>query len=169
MNNDAQARAVLSTVRVAYDLDRAPLAIQSSAVAPWLGDPVSLDPNATVAFSQHFGTILALSALAVGAHTVRVRIYLSGVRFEDLGNVTFFVDAAGTEPASDPASRIETAAWVLTFPSRPAVDPSSRPLALTYSVAGRWRIRVSRSASSSHPLAAHITSSRAGIPSGKDS
>jgi hypothetical protein len=91
-----EARAVFSTIAVSYQLDGSPLAIETSAVAPWLGDPTSLDPNATVAFSQHFGTILAPADLSVGAHTERVRIYQNGVLVDDLGDVTFFVDAAGT-------------------------------------------------------------------------
>jgi hypothetical protein len=92
----AQAAAIFSTIGVSYQLDGAPLAIETSAVKPWLGDPTSLDPNATVAFSQHFGTILAPSDLSVGAHTERVRIYQNGALSDDLGDVTFFVDAAGT-------------------------------------------------------------------------
>lgn len=92
----AQAAAVFSTISVSYELDGAPLAIETSAVTPWLGDPTTLDPNATIAFSQHFGTILAPSDLSVGAHTERVRVYENGVLSDDLGDVTFFVDAAGT-------------------------------------------------------------------------
>jgi hypothetical protein len=96
VRNVSQARAVFSTIAVTYQLDGSPLAIHSSAVTPWLGDPTSLDPNATVAFSQHFGTILAPADLSVGAHTERVRLYQNGLNVDDLGDVTFFVDAAGT-------------------------------------------------------------------------
>ena len=91
-----EARLLFATVAVTYELDGAPLAIDVTAVKPWLGDPTSLDPDATVAFAQVSGAILAPEALSVGAHTERVRIYIDRVLSDDLGDVTFFVDAAGT-------------------------------------------------------------------------
>jgi hypothetical protein len=91
-----EARDLYATFQVTYELDGAPLPIMVTAVKPWLGDPTTLDPNATVAFVQTSGAILAPDALSVGPHTERVRFYVGGTLFDDLGDVTFFVDAAGT-------------------------------------------------------------------------
>lgn len=90
------ARMHFAAIEVTYELDGAPLAIDVTPVKPWLGDLASLDPEATVAFARVSGTILAPEDLSVGAHTERVRIYIDGVLSDDLGDVTFFVDAAGT-------------------------------------------------------------------------
>lgn len=95
VHNVGEARGLFATIRVTYELDGAPLATQVTPVMPWLGDPTTLDPNATVAFSQRSGAILAPDALSVGAHTERVRVFVGGVLFDDLGDVTFYVDAAG--------------------------------------------------------------------------
>jgi hypothetical protein len=91
-----EARRHFATIEVTYELDGAPLAIDVTPVKPWLGDLASLDPEATVAFAQVSGAILAPEDLSVGAHTEHVRIYIDGVLSDDLGDVTFFVDAAGT-------------------------------------------------------------------------
>jgi hypothetical protein len=91
-----EARAFFATVEVTYELDGAPLATDVTPVKPWLGDLAGLDPDATVAFAQVSGAILAPDELSVGAHTERVRVYIDGVLSDDLGDVTFFVDEAGT-------------------------------------------------------------------------
>jgi hypothetical protein len=92
----AEARGVFAAIEVTYQLDDAPLAVENTPVRPWLGDPATLDPSATVAFGRNTGAIFAPDDLAVGAHTERVRLFDHGVLTDDLGDVTFFVDAAGT-------------------------------------------------------------------------
>jgi hypothetical protein len=96
VHNVGEARRLFATLQVTYELDGASLPIMVTPVKPWLGDPTTLDPNATVAFVQTSGAILAPDALGVGAHTEHVRIYDGGALFDDLGDVTFFVDAPGT-------------------------------------------------------------------------
>jgi len=91
-----EARAFFATVQVTYQLDGAPLAVSVTAVQPVQGDVTSLDPNATVAYHQKTGAILAPDALSVGPHTEQVRLFQNGVLTDDLGPVTFYIDAAGT-------------------------------------------------------------------------
>jgi hypothetical protein len=91
-----EARILAAAVEVTYELDGAPLPVERTPVKPWLGDPTTLAPDATVAFSFHTGAVLAPDALAPGAHTERVRIYIDGVLWDDLGDVTFHVDPSGT-------------------------------------------------------------------------
>jgi hypothetical protein len=91
-----EAKTAFGSTEVTYALDGAPLAVRVTPVEPFLGDLASVDPNATVGYHQKTGAILAPAALSVGAHTERVRYYEGGVLFFDLGDVTFYVDAAGT-------------------------------------------------------------------------
>jgi len=91
-----EAKALFATIRVTYELDGAPLSVSVTPVQPVLSDVTIFDPNATVGYHQKTGAILAPDALGVGPHTERVRIFENGVLIDDLGDVTFFVDAAGT-------------------------------------------------------------------------
>lgn len=92
----AEAKALFANITVTYELDGAPLAVEVTAVKPVVGGVAALDPNATVGYHQRTGAILAPEALSVGPHTERVRIFENGVPTDDLGDVTFYVDAAGT-------------------------------------------------------------------------
>jgi hypothetical protein len=94
--NLAEARALFATIQVRYELDGVPLLIMVTPVKPWLRDLATLDPDATAAWVQTSGAILAPDALSVGAHTEHVRIYENSTLTDDLGDVTFFIDAAGT-------------------------------------------------------------------------
>jgi hypothetical protein len=91
-----EARVFFASVQVTYELDGAPLAVMNTEVQPVQGDVTSLDPNATVAYHQKTGAILAPDALSVGPHTEQVRVFQNGALTDDLGPVTFYVDAAGT-------------------------------------------------------------------------
>ncbi|HET7743166.1 MAG TPA: hypothetical protein VFK76_00330 [Gaiellaceae bacterium] len=95
VHNVAEAKTVFATINVTYELDGAPLAVQQTSVQPYLGAVTLLDPNATVGFHQKTGAILAPDALSVGPHTENVRVFTNG-SLDDLGPVTFYVDAAGT-------------------------------------------------------------------------
>ena len=54
-----EARILFAAIEVTYELDGAPLPVETTPVKPWLGDPTTLAPDATVAFSSQTGAVLA--------------------------------------------------------------------------------------------------------------
>lgn len=74
-----------------YILDGAPLATEVTPVKP-LTVPELIDPTATKGWWSTTCAILPPDALSVGPHTEHVVIENLG----DYGNVTFYIDAAGT-------------------------------------------------------------------------
>ena len=96
VHNVGQAKALFANLTVTYELDGASLAVRTTSVQPYLGDVTLLDPNATIGFHQKTGAILAPEDLSVGPHTEHVRVFQNGGLIDDLGPVTFVVDAPGT-------------------------------------------------------------------------
>jgi hypothetical protein len=90
-----EASQILAGIGVTYELDGRPVALRTTPVTPWLIDLSTIDPDATVGFAEHVGTIFSPDDLTVGSHIENMRLDEHGV-LDDFGFVTFFVDAAGT-------------------------------------------------------------------------
>jgi hypothetical protein len=90
----SQAEAAITDVRVQFTLDGAPLQITQTAVTRFLNVQLF---GLQVAFYCQWGRIMQPSDLAVGQHTLSVRMTNaagSQIYFEN--TINFFIDAEGT-------------------------------------------------------------------------